>query len=31
MNSFEKVFARICLEHGWASRPQIADAVRAQN
>jgi hypothetical protein len=30
MNSFEKVLARICLEHGWASRAQIADAVRAR-
>jgi serine/threonine protein kinase len=30
MNSFEKVFARICLEHGWASRTQIAEAVRTQ-
>jgi hypothetical protein len=31
MNSFEKVFARICLEHGWAGRSQIADAVRARS
>ncbi len=31
MNSFEKVFARICLEYGWASRGQIADAVRARS
>ena len=30
MNSFEKVLARICLEHGWASRAQIAEAVRAR-
>jgi serine/threonine-protein kinase len=30
MNSFEKVFARICLERGWASRTQIADLVRAR-
>ncbi|HVR87644.1 MAG TPA: serine/threonine-protein kinase [Planctomycetota bacterium] len=31
MNSFEKVFARICLEHGWAGRSQIAEAVRARS
>ena len=31
MNSFEKVFARICLEHGWASRNQIAELVRARS
>src|SRR5258706_8403735 len=31
MNSFERILARICLEHGWASRPQIADAVRARS
>jgi hypothetical protein len=30
MNSFEKVLARLCLEHGWASRTDIADAVRAR-
>ncbi len=30
MNSFEKVMARLCLEHGWASRSQIADIVRAR-
>jgi predicted Ser/Thr protein kinase len=30
MNSFELVLARICLEHGWAGRAQIADAVRAR-
>ena len=30
MNSFEKVFARICLERGWASRSDIAEAVRAR-
>jgi hypothetical protein len=30
MTSFEKVFARICLERGWAGRTQIADAVRAR-
>jgi hypothetical protein len=30
MTSFEKVFARICLERGWAGRSQIADAVRAR-
>ena len=31
MSSFERVFARICLEHGWASRSAIADAVRARS
>jgi len=31
MTSFEKVFARICLERGWASRTEIADAVRARS
>ncbi len=31
MNSYERVFARICLEYGWAGRSQIADAVRARN
>lgn len=31
MNSFEKVLARICLEHGWAGRAEIADAVRARS
>ncbi|HLY10538.1 MAG TPA: protein kinase [Planctomycetota bacterium] len=31
MNSFEKVIARLCLEHGWASRSQIADIVRARS
>jgi ribosomal protein L37AE/L43A len=31
MNSFERILARICLEHGWASRPQITDAVRARS
>jgi hypothetical protein len=31
MNSFEKVLARICLEHGWAGRTEIADAVRARS
>src|SRR6185503_3411588 len=31
MTSFEKVFARICLERGWAGRSQIADAVRARS
>ena len=31
MNSFEKVFARICLERGWASRSQIADVVKARS
>jgi len=31
MNSSERVFARICLEHGWASRSEIADAVRARS
>ncbi|HEX7896487.1 MAG TPA: protein kinase [Planctomycetota bacterium] len=31
MNSFEKVLARICLEHGWAGRAEIAEAVRARN
>ena len=31
MTSFEKVYARICLERGWASRSQIADAVRARS
>jgi hypothetical protein len=30
MNSYEKVLARLCLEHGWASRSQIADIVRAR-
>jgi serine/threonine protein kinase len=30
MNSYEMVLARICLEHGWAGRDQIADAVRAR-
>lgn len=31
MNSFEKVLARICLEHGWAGRAEIAEAVRARS
>ena len=31
MNSYERVFARICLEYGWAGRSQIADAVRARS
>ena len=31
MNSYEKVMARLCLEHGWASRSQIADIVRARS
>src|SRR5579864_374926 len=31
MNAFERVFARICLELGWATRAQIADAVRARS
>lgn len=31
MNSFERILARICLEHGWAGRSQIADAVRARS
>ncbi len=31
MSSFEKVLARICLEHGWASRTLIADTVRARS
>jgi serine/threonine-protein kinase len=31
MSSFERVYARICLEHGWASRQAIADAVRSRN
>jgi hypothetical protein len=31
MNSFERVYARICLEHGWASRQAIADAVRSRS
>src|SRR5436190_1763628 len=30
MSSFERVYARICLEHGWASRQAIADAVRSR-
>src|SRR5258707_270730 len=30
MNSFERVFARICLEYGWATRAQIAEAVRVR-
>ena len=30
MNSFEKVLARICLEHGWAGRAEIAEAVRSR-
>lgn len=30
MNSFEKVFARICLERGWAGRSEIAEAVRSR-
>lgn len=31
MNSFERVFARICLEYGWATRSQIAEVVRARS
>src|SRR5438309_7472605 len=31
MNSFERVFARICLEYGWATRDQIAEAVRVRS
>jgi len=31
MNSYERIFARICLEYGWAGRSQIADAVRARS
>ena len=31
MNSYERIFARICLEYGWAGRAQIADAVRARS
>src|SRR5579883_2866109 len=31
MNSFEKVLARLCLEHGWAGRAEIAEAVRARS
>src|SRR5262245_45666914 len=31
MTSFEKVFARICLERGWAGRSQLAEAVRARS
>jgi predicted Ser/Thr protein kinase len=31
MNSFERVFARICLEHGWANRSQIVEVVRARS
>src|SRR6185436_2023298 len=31
MSSFERVFARLVLEHGWASRSAIADAVRARS
>jgi hypothetical protein len=31
MTSYEKVFARICLERGWASRSDIADAVRSRS
>jgi predicted Ser/Thr protein kinase len=30
VNSFEKVLARICLEHGWAGRAEIAEAVRSR-
>jgi hypothetical protein len=30
MNSYEKVLARLCLEHGWAEGPAIAEAVRAR-
>jgi hypothetical protein len=30
MNSYEKVLARVCLEHGWAEGPAIAEAVRAR-
>ena len=30
MSSFERVYARLCLEHGWASRNAIADTVRAR-
>jgi hypothetical protein len=30
MSSFERVYARLCLEHGWASRQAIADAVRSR-
>jgi predicted Ser/Thr protein kinase len=31
MNSFERVFARLCLEHGWATRSQIVEVVRARS
>ena len=31
MNSFERVFARICLEYGWATRAQIVEAVRVRS
>jgi serine/threonine protein kinase len=31
MNSQERVFARLCLEHGWATRSQIAEVVRTRS
>jgi serine/threonine-protein kinase len=31
MSSFERVFARLILEHGWAGRSAIADAVRTRS
>src|SRR5436190_23993024 len=31
MNSIERVFARICLEYGWATRSQLTEVVRARS
>jgi len=31
MSSSDRVFARLCLEHGWATRSQIAEAVQARS
>jgi hypothetical protein len=31
MSSCDRVFARICLEHGWATRSQISEVVLARN
>ena len=31
MNSSDRVFARLCLEHGWATRSQIAEAVQSRS